>query len=290
MDPLQSQGNGPGHGRPPGRNAVVPGLALLGIVALMGFIGAVVPYLWGESGLLLRDWDRANHQIPMAFVDIHPIPSFARKPDDWVRTDGDDILLWSGWSHDAGEHRWFRLGSGHLDVGRLQEPMGRDVVRAIDRAIVESQGGSHWSAMPPSAECVCLDIEGVSTAYPLKLLEKVEVVNDLIAERPVLVVHTPFVDRDEAVHVYDPLHQGHRFTLGLTGYFSAGAPLLYDRGTESFWLAEIDGLYAVAGRLRGERLPALAPTELVSWRDWAGRHPRGRLVVGADRSLPLPPE
>jgi hypothetical protein len=40
-----------------------------------------------------------------------------------------------------------------------------------------------------------LDLEGIPSAYPLRVLEKVEVVNDEVRDRPFLVTFSPFIPR-----------------------------------------------------------------------------------------------
>jgi hypothetical protein len=91
------------------------------------------------------------------------------------------------------------------------------------------------------------------------------------------------------IHVYEPVLNGHRVTMGWTGYFLENKPLLYDRGTESFWLEEADGdLKAIAGTYKGAELPEIAESEAVRWSDWRGRYPQSRLLVGADRSKGRP--
>lgn len=262
--------------------------APLAILGLLGYIGFIAPTLWGETTALLSDWSLAQEKAVVGYIDIHPLPNFAAKPKDWARPEGDDVLLWSGWSPEEQTHRWFRVGRGQLDLARLHEPFGRDVVRAIDRTIVEGKGGTHWSRVPSTATVAPVEVDGVPIAYPWRVLEKVAVVNDEVAERPILVTFTPYRKPGESVHVYDPIHQGRRLTMGVSGHFDGERPLLYDRGTESLWVARDDGVHAVAGRMKGTALPMLARLTPTRWADWSETHPTGRLVVGADRTGAIP--
>jgi hypothetical protein len=113
-------------------------------------------------------------------------------------------------------------------------------------------------------------------------------VNDQVKQQPVLVFCTPFVPDEEAVNAYTPLLDGHRLTMGLSGYFHDGKPILYDRGTESLWLARDGGLTAIAGPLKGKELPQVAHPARLSWNDWRSQHPQSRLLVGADRTRGIP--
>jgi hypothetical protein len=119
------------------------------------------------------------------------------------------------------------------------------------------------------------------------VLRKVEVVNDQIDKRAVVITFRP--DRD-AVTAYDPVHEGRRLTLGLSGYFQERQPVLYDRSTESLWREDGEALVAFAGKLKGTRLARIGQPDLGTWSDFRSKHPQTRLVVGNDRSKGLPKE
>jgi hypothetical protein len=72
--------------------------------------------------------------------------------------------------------------------------------------------------------------------------------------------------------------------MGQSGYFVGTLPLLFDRETDSLWLERDGVMTAVAGRLKGATLPRVARVAPVAWGDWRSRHPRSRLLIGADRS------
>jgi hypothetical protein len=162
--------------------------------------------------------------------------------------------------------------------------MGRDVIRAIERPVTETQNGERWNRLIEETEIFGTEVDGVASAYPLLLLQKVEIVNDSIDARPVLVVFTPFVPLDQAVNVFDPVVDGKTITFGCSGYFHDRRPLLYDRGTESFWSVTPDGLRCVAGKSKGTTLKLITHVTPVAWGDWISDHPQSRLIVGADRS------
>ena len=70
----------------------------------------------------------------------------------------------------------------------LVGPMGRDVHRAIDRPIVEINGGVRWERIPEDAEVVGVEIENSWTIYPVNVLKKVLIVNDQVGHNPVAVI------------------------------------------------------------------------------------------------------
>jgi hypothetical protein len=257
---------------------------VLGATALLsGFVLFSVPTLWTEYVALRNDWDLIRQGTPLALIDVSPNPCYADSPDKWVYAEGDSLMLWSGW--DGSRHRWFRVPAGDLDPAHLHKPIGRDVIRAIDQAIVEVGAGQHWTRFQPDTPVVGLSFAGVETAYPLLLLQKVEVVNDTINGRHVAVVCTPFVAENVSVHAFDPTLNGQRLTFGLSGHFRGldRSPLLYDRQTESLWIVANGALTCVAGEHKGARLPSFDRPAPTRWSRWQSRHEGGRLVVGAER-------
>lgn len=266
---------------PPGKS---PKSMILGATALLsGFVLLSVPALWSEFQALRGDWELIRQGVPLAFIDISPNPSYAEPPDNWAHTREGQLYLWSGWNGNG--HGWFRVGVGDLDPSVLHKPMGRDVVRAIDQTIVEVGRGQHWQRLQPETPVVGLKVGGVETAYPLLLLQKVEVVNDTINGQPVAVVCTPFVPEEISVRAFTPVLDGERLTFGLSGHFRgiARSPLLYDRQSESLWMVSEGELACVGGPHKGARLKSLVQPTPVRWDRWQNGHEGGRLVVGAER-------
>jgi hypothetical protein len=264
---------------PGGRGMVVGATAILS-----GFVLFSAPTLWTEWQGLRQDWEISRLGTPYGFVDISPNPSYAQPPDAWVYRDGDSVMLWSGWTPGVG-HGWFRIGATDMDTSLLHQPLGRDVIRAIDEPIVEVGKGVHWGRMQPETPIVAFRVEGVDNVYPLLLLEKVEVINDQIKDRALLVVFTPFVAKEEAIDVFDPLVDGRRLTFGLSGHFQGAErrPFLYDRQTESLWSVTDGRLVCKAGHYKGVSLTRLSHQSPTTWGEWAPSHPDSRLVVGAVR-------
>ena len=132
---------------------------------------------------------------------------------------------------------------------------------------------------------------GARWLIPWLLLSKVEAVNDTLNGRPLLVVHTPFQSAEESVDVFDPVVDGQRLTMGLSGHFQRPGPrpLLYDRETESLWVVRDHQMSCVAGTFKGKTLRRLQRCEPMSWSDWVDKHQESRLIVGAYRNPPPAP-
>jgi hypothetical protein len=266
----------------------VPRVVAWGLLALLGaYVVWQAPVLFKEWVNLRREWNETRTSQVVGYVDISPQFSMASRPNEWIRRDGDSLLLWAGWVDNVG-HEWFRLPVDHLDPKILGDPIGRDSVRAIDYPIVEVGGGVRWGRLIEETPVIAVEVGGVPTVYPMMLLQKVEVVNDTVGDRPVLVVYSPFLPENQSVDLYDPVVDGNRLTLGSSGYFVGQRPVLYDRKSESFWVKRDRSLVALAGRYKGTELKHLAHQAPVTWGDWYPRHPRSRLVIGADRKKPRP--
>jgi hypothetical protein len=265
-----------------GRPRWVQGMACVAIIPLLGFIGQTGQTLWDEWGSLRQDQISERESAIVGYLDINPKPSYAAKPDDWFHDEGDDSLLWAGWKKT--EHRWFRFGRGEIDVRSLSMPIGQDAIRAIDYPIYEQDGGPRWGRVPPNAPVVGFGEDSAATAYPIKVLDKVQVVNGQLDDRPVLVAYSP----NGSISIFEATLEGRRVTMGHSGYFMRKGPVLYDRRTQSLWVEGEGGLLALAGRRKGVLLKRVAQLDVVPWSEWRFGHPEGRLLIGADRSKASP--
>ncbi len=276
----------PGADLPPRRlGALRRGLIMVPLGGLLAFVVAQGLALCKEWGDLRHDLATVRRGAVIGYKNIHPNPSYASRPDNWFHHDGQSTLLWSGWT-DRDGHGWFRVGRGEVARERISLPIGRDVVQAIDHPLVEVSGGPIWGRIPDEAAVVGQELAGVMSVYPVQVLAKVGAVNDEVGRRPFLIVFNPSAPSERAVHIYDPVVDGSRLTMGTSGYFLDGLPLFYDRGSESFWVEEPGTLRAVAGRLKGARLRQVGEPSPVPWGDWRWRHPGSRLLIGDDRPKP----
>ena len=108
---------------------------------------------------------------------------------------------------------------------------------------------------------------GFSKAYPIRILNWHELVNDQIGGRPILVTWCPLCGSGV---VYDPVMDGERVLFGVSGLLYQRNLLMYDRRTSSLW-SQL-GMKAVSGPLAGSSLPVLV-AEHTTWADWSSRYP-----------------
>ena len=270
---------------PPARPATAKpvlsrGLTIAALLVLSLWLVMQGHSLWSEWRKLRHELDNVSNNTVVGYPNIHPRLSFAAKPDKWFRTEGGVVLLWAGWDEGVGNH-WFRLNHGELDHARISEPMGRDVIPAIDEPWVETADGQVWRKIPAQAPVVGQSLEGLPCVYPLLVLRKVVAVNDLVNDHPYLVVYNSSRPPEKAVSIFDSQVTGRRLALGTTGYFLSGRPILYDRTTESLWVEEGESFAAISGQQKGNRLALVSRPTPVAWSDWKRQNPRSRLLIGA---------
>jgi hypothetical protein len=113
-----------------------------------------------------------------------------------------------------------------------------------------------------------VQFSGVAKAYPVRILNWHEVVNDDAGEQPVLISWCPLCGSGL---VYDPRADGHRYTFGISGLLYQRNLLFFDHETESLW-SQLRG-EAVAGPLAATSL-RLLPVTMTTWRSWKAEHPQ----------------
>jgi hypothetical protein len=82
-----------------------------------------------------------------------------------------------------------------------------------------------------------VEIEGEARAYPLRILNLHEMVNDRLAGQPIAVIYCP-LRRSELV--FSRSVGGETLTFGVPGQLLEANLMLYDRQTETYW-SQIEG-------------------------------------------------
>ena len=113
---------------------------------------------------------------------------------------------------------------------------------------------------------------GVARAYPVRILNWHEVVNDRFGDDAVVVTYCPLCGTGMA---FDARLDGSARRFGVSGLLYNSDVLLFDRETESLWSQIMQT--AISGPLKGRRLQAL-PLTHTSWADWRKRHPATQVL------------
>lgn len=142
---------------------------------------------------------------------------------------------------------------------------GRDGIPAIDRPrFVRARDASF---LKPEDRILGLVFGGVVRAYPIRILNYHEIVNDMIHQQAIVISYCPLCGSGMA---FQPEFNDDDNTFGVSGLLYNSDMLLYDRHTESLW-SQIMGT-AISGPLKGKKLTnvVLANT---TWASWSQQHP-----------------
>jgi len=141
----------------------------------------------------------------------------------------------------------------------------RDGIPAIDRPkFVE---GREADFLEDGDRVLGVTIDGIAKAYPIRILNYHEVVNDRFGDQAVAITYCPLCGSGLAFVA----GQGkERRTFGVSGLLYNSDVLLYDRQTESLWSQIM--MEAVSGPASGEKLEYL-PTAATTWGAWREAHP-----------------
>ncbi len=149
----------------------------------------------------------------------------------------------------------------------------RDGIPAINQPKFETAVEATW--LRESDRVLALVIEGQAKAYPIRILNWHEIVNDKVGSQHFVVSYCPLCGSGI---VFAANIAGTSLQFGVSGLLYNSDVLLYDRNSNSLW-SQLMGK-AVSGKLKGTRLPQLVATH-TSWKDWQEKHP-DTLVLSRD--------
>ena len=153
----------------------------------------------------------------------------------------------------------------------------RDAIPPIYEASYVAAEGGDW--LEDSDLVVGYAPRGIAYAYPVKILNFHEIVNDFIGGIPVLASYCPLCASGV---VYSRRLDGKELLFGNTSALYESDMVMYDHQTGSYWFQVIGE--AVVGELTGKRLTML-PSVTATWGDWKRRYP-DTLVLSRDLGLP----
>jgi len=139
---------------------------------------------------------------------------------------------------------------------------------------VRNEFGVEYTTRPrlePADRVVGVVRDGAARAYPLKVLNWHEVVNDTL-DGPLLVTYCPLCG--SAVTAVRAVN-GEETVFGVSGYLFRNDLVMYDAATESLWSQIL--ATAINGPETGETLD-LVPSALTTWSAWREAHPDTRVL------------
>ena len=146
----------------------------------------------------------------------------------------------------------------------------RDGIPALTRPSMLA--ASEVSYLKPADRVLALSLNGESRAYPIRILNWHEVVNDTIGGRGVVISYCPLCGTGM---VFEAQVNEQNLDFGVSGLLYNSDMLLYDRQTSSLW-SQIRA-QAISGPLKGSKLSLIA-ADYTSWQDWREQHPDGLVL------------
>jgi hypothetical protein len=198
--------------------------------------------------------------------DLAPPPGFASwKGRLWTRIDpGFGALL--------RDERPTRIRVEEIDWGGI----ALEGIPALDDPPHVAAEAAPW--LEPGEPVVGVAVAGEARAYPLRILDWHELVNDRLGGIPVALVYCTLCGSAIA---YDARRDGdepHRFST--SGLLHKSNKLMLDRETRTLW-HQLTGRAVLGPLAAEERTLPLLPTVVTSWQAWRERHP-GTSVLSLD--------
>lgn len=109
-------------------------------------------------------------------------------------------------------------------------------------------------------------------AYPTRILNYHEIVNEEVNGVPILISYCPLCNSGI---VYDRRVNGQTLEFGNTSALYQSDMVMYDRQTFSYWF-QVEGA-AIVGDLTGQQLEVL-PTRFMRWSQWRATYPNSQVL------------
>ena len=141
----------------------------------------------------------------------------------------------------------------------------RDGIPAIDQPNFVRSNNAKF--LKQDDRILGLVYEDVTRAYPIKILNYHEIVNDQIHQQAIIISYCPLCGSGMAFKT----KFNHRDnTFGVSGLLYNNDMLLYDRETLSLWSQILSK--AISGKMKGTQLDLLV-LHNTTWKDWLQRYP-----------------
>lgn len=112
-----------------------------------------------------------------------------------------------------------------------------------------------------------IELEGEAHAYPIKILNWHEIVNDTLRGTPLVISYCPLCGSGMA---FERKVKDRTLTFGVSGLLYNSDMVMYDWETHSLWSQILSE--AIAGELTGASLRQI-PVHYSEWREWKASHP-----------------
>ena len=171
----------------------------------------------------------------------------------------------------------FKLNQADSDVpfdSLMQACPARDCIPSIDQPVFLPTGEVQY--LREDDLVLTVTHNGKTRAYPTRILDRHEIVNDMFGTDPVAITYCPLCGSGLA---FDRRQDGQVLDFGVSALLHNSDLVMYDRQTESLW-QQITG-EAFAGKSRGSQLETI-PLSMVTWKNWREEYPDGQVLIVED--------
>jgi hypothetical protein len=179
----------------------------------------------------------------------------------------------------------FDLANSTIPAGKIfSGGPPRDGIPSIDKPkfIKASDAGF----LKPADRILGVEINGKARAYPIRILNWHEIVNDVHNGKPIAVTFCPLCGSGI---VYASTFNGKAHKFGVSGLLFNSDVLLYDRETETLWSQILSK--GISGKLVGSELEII-PSSHTSWKAWLAKYPNTEVLstdTGSSRNYSRTP-
>lgn len=165
-----------------------------------------------------------------------------------------------------------------IDLNKLRQgcPV-KDCIPAIDNPkFISAAEAESKNQIEEDDVVFAISHKGVNRAYPQRILNWHEIVNDTVSKDPLLITFCPLCGT--AIGFERTVEQdGKRIesTFGVSGKLVNSNLVMYDRKTETLW-QQLGG-EAIVGELAGQKLKPF-PVDTLLWKDWKKLHPDTQIL------------
>ncbi len=121
-----------------------------------------------------------------------------------------------------------------------------------------------------------VDLGGEQRAYPLRMLDWHEMLNDVVGGEPITLSYCTLCGSGILYGTRTP--NGSSYTFGTSGLLYRSNKLMFDRQSYSLW-SNLTGEPVIGRLARGTIRLEVLPLTRTTWREWSTRHPRTTTVA-----------
>lgn len=144
---------------------------------------------------------------------------------------------------------------------------GKDCIPSIDHPKFEKASDATW--LSDSDTVFALNYKGMLRAYPQKILNWHEIVNDTIADDPIMITFCPLCGSAVA---YKRIVNGKIAEFGISGKLYNSDLVMYDRIEGNLW-GQVTGVALVGSAARRNETLQVVDIATTSWGQWKKEHP-----------------